>query len=159
MPVPSRPEYLPRELTPYRARSYRPRGVAAALGFHHTWSSIRHSIVNPKCHGISIMLRINQLAHFFLLVTPPALPGLLRSSPPSASSLLRHCLGKVPGLASLSSGSPITGSSKLVQRKAGPSSSQVTDEEDEDVLIYCPNCHEYRALKHLCYPRQISPEL
>ena len=55
MPMPSRPESMPREVIPFRTRGFRPgpRGLAASLGFrraayHRTRSSIGHEVANPK---------------------------------------------------------------------------------------------------------------
>ncbi|KIJ31491.1 hypothetical protein M422DRAFT_266868 [Sphaerobolus stellatus SS14] len=83
--------------------------------------------------------------------------GYLLIQAPSASSLLNHCFGKAPEHTSSSdTGESVAGPSRLANRLG--SRPQTTDEDDEDVLIYCPECWTYRPLEHLCYLKHISPE-
>ncbi|KIJ48675.1 hypothetical protein M422DRAFT_247537 [Sphaerobolus stellatus SS14] len=170
MGAPSRPNGLPRDLAvtlPYRPqsrllRSYQP--LAVALRLHrprspHPRSSTGHHIANPKRY-----------------VTPPPFGRQFDESPPSASSLLNHCLDK--GKASAPARAPFRfmtldspSSSVREGATAGPShstssikktsSSQPKVEEDDvDVLVFCPKCQRYPVFEHYyMFPRYLSPEL
>ncbi|KIJ33682.1 hypothetical protein M422DRAFT_264302 [Sphaerobolus stellatus SS14] len=112
---------------------------------------------------------------YFLVISPP-FKRQFDKSPPSVSSLLNHCLDK--GTASAPARSPsyfmtldslsssvregaIADPSHSTSSIKKPSSSQPKVEEDDvDVLVFCPKCQRYRVFEHYCmFPRYLSPEL
>ncbi|KIJ37769.1 hypothetical protein M422DRAFT_259609 [Sphaerobolus stellatus SS14] len=163
MTVPSRPERLPRELAitvPYQVptpRTYRTRGLITVLDLHHPGPALVPSLLTQSTMK------------------------LFKDSPPSASSILKRCLGKGKGKAPARTPSRAPScfmtldspsSSVMEGVIAGPSNfsgnfscngenipSSSQDSDDEDVLVYCSRCYAYQSMDHICHPRLLGDVL